>query len=89
MANNTSTNTWKLNTTGVITTNPVFVKAIRWTGQTTAGHNLEILNKSGGETLFKAKCYDVNKDVHAVINNWWLGVYLNTLDSGEVYLYIA
>lgn len=90
MANSTTGNPWTLDTTGVITTNPTYVKRIRWT-PTTDGDDI-LIQDNGSSNVWKLKALaaDANEailyeiEIDGIVN----GINLVTLDNGTVYVYI-
>lgn len=90
MANSTTGNPWKLDTTGVISTNTIYVKRIRWT-PTTDAHDILIHDNAGHEVWsLKAIAGDTNQAIP-----YWIeidgpvnGINLVTLDSGTVHVYL-
>ena len=90
MANDTTGNPWTLDTAGVITTNPVYVKSIRWT-PTTAGDDI-LIQDNGGSNVWKLKSLaaDSNQAIENMIeiDGMVNGFNLVTLDNGTVYVHI-
>lgn len=90
MANDTTGNPWKLDTTGVITTGLLRVRGVRWVGGTTAGHAATILDNNG-DTLWTSVASGANYVESDLINSgptgWnWQGLNLSALQSGTVYI---
>lgn len=88
MANSLEGRVWVLDTTGSVTTDPVKVDQIIWSDITNDDDDLEILTASGGGRLWKVKGKS-GIDMHVDMDGQWFdGIYLNTLDSGEVTIYL-
>lgn len=73
----------------VVTAATTTISAIVWTGKGTAGDDLEVLDKAGGDTLFQAVAPTANYTIILQLDNLLHagGVYVNVLDSGTVYFY--
>ena len=88
MANDTTGSVWTLDTPGVITAAPVYVRKIRWT-PTTSGHDILIVD-NGSANVWKLKALAGNADqaieYEREINGYVNGFNLSTLDSGTVYV---
>jgi len=85
---------WKLDTVGLICSVPVDIEWILWQQVTTDTANMSLLNTSGGNIILELQIlsWDVNHDNTPRIiyfekgTSRFPGVYLNTLDSGYVYI---
>jgi len=87
MSNVVSGNTWVLDTVGSVTTEKVKIKGIHWTGITTDSDDLLINDASGGQIIVSAKGF-AKSDMYFWIDGWRDGLYLTTLDSGTVMVFI-
>lgn len=90
MANVLTTNPWKLDTTGAITTDRVRVKRILWNNPTDATHTLIIKDKNGNVVYSRNATAvgvdDVDVEVAECAGQEWNGITLDTIGSGAVYL---
>lgn len=70
--------------------NPVKIAGIRWVGATTAGHKCVLTTKSGGSTIAEFIADQANDEREMVVDGGPFpdGVYVDTLDSGVVYVYV-
>jgi hypothetical protein len=88
MANDVTTNPWKLDTTGPITADNVRIERVRWVGATTATHTAELRDSSGKTIVaFVAPADNYTEDVP--IWREYTGMTLQTLQSGTLYISIA
>jgi len=89
MSNVTTGNVWKLDTTGVISTSPVYVKSIRYLPDAEADQLIILDN--GGNEIWNHVAIAAGDDI-----DYWLevngsvnGINLSTLStSGVVWIYI-
>ena len=94
MANVTDNNPWVLDTTGVITTEDVYVAKLRWVGGTTAGHTAVVHDKNS-KVEYEALATGANNldeiDFSGEIASAKLfrGFDLETLSSGKLYVYLV
>ena len=65
----------------------VKVTCIVWSGMTTAGHNLVIHTVSGGSIVADVKSA-AYVSVVIPVDGWLDGIYITTLDSGKVMVYL-
>lgn len=72
----------------VIFTGMVNIKGVRWDGATNAGHKA-VLNNRHGELIWKSTAAGVNNEDAGLIEGWYDGLILETLDSGELALRIG
>lgn len=75
-------------TQGDTYTERLWVKYIRWVNATTAGHELKILDNEGGSIGRSFADGQYFTDLIPIFG-WVNGIDLDTLDSGEVYVYFA
>lgn len=77
--------TWEINTTGTVTTDRVKIKNIRWVGATAAGHVCEIQDGNGG-SFFKSTAMAIYWDDEQLMETWFNGISVLTIDSGTLYI---
>ena len=86
MANVTTGNPWVLDTAGVITTNPLYVKRFLWT-PTTDGDDI-LVHDNAGNVLWslKAVAADTNEGIEyeRIIEGSVNGLNLVTIDNGTL-----
>lgn len=90
MANVTNGTVWKIDTSGVITTNQVFVHRFVWT-PTGDGDDILIVD-NGSNELWRRKALagdaseqiEVDREFGEIAN----GINVSTLDSGTLYIHV-
>lgn len=91
MANNLVTNPIHLTTAGAtsaITTRMQIKAIVWWDNAGTAGDDLEIHDEAGGNLIFAAVASTAKYTVTFRHPIFAKGLYLTTLDSGEVLIYV-
>lgn len=86
MANSLKTPIWYVDGTGSISTAPVMVKNLYWTGGSD-GDVLQLHDAEGGNLVWKAKCvngYDVSWDLGEVFP----GLYLTAMGHGQLLIHV-
>ena len=86
MANVLDTNPIILDTVGEIFTNPVGIKKVLWTGIITNGDNLVFKDKLDGNIVLEA-VGNAGEDWKSD-NIRVAGLYLDTIDSGKILVYL-
>ena len=89
MANAIINKTWRIDTQTVvpIDTRHMFVKSIRWTGGTTAGHIAEIQDPVTDEILWTSLAAGANNiEAELLETTWPRGFWVPDLDSGVLYI---
>lgn len=90
MANVLTINPWKLDSTGVVTTERVRVARVAWINPTDAAHTLILHDKNGNIVYSRnataAGADDVEHDVAACAGQEWNGLTVNTIGSGIAYV---
>ena len=66
----------------------VKVTTIIWSGAGTNGHDLLINTVASGPIIFEGKVL-ANASIVIPINGWLDGLYITTLDSGKVMVYLS
>jgi hypothetical protein len=90
MSNQIGKTHWVLDSTGSITTAPVYITAIQWAGvagsEIGAGDICELLDKVSGTRIFYRKAAEATSGEHQGFPGGIRvdGLYLNTLSSGQV-----
>lgn len=90
MANDTTGNPWKIDSTGVLTTSIVHVNRMKWT-PVTSGDDILVVDNGSSETWsLKAIAGDTDQQIEywLEIDNQVNGVNVSTIDSGTLYIYI-
>lgn len=85
MANVITGSVWRLDTAGVVTIGFVSPQTLRWVGGTTAGHRV-ILKNAAGIIVWEGIASGTNYESESRITKVWVGLTIDTLDSGIVYL---
>lgn len=80
MANSITGNPWKLDTTGVITTAPVYIKNLMWVNATTG--SLVITDNAGRDII--RDTWSATKNLNYGEIKWIAGMNLVTIGSGEL-----
>ena len=90
MANVLTTNPIILDTAGATSAiaRRVFIKAILWYGATNSAHTCVIHDASGGNIVFGASVTAAGEVVTVNLNTRLAGIYLTTLGSGTVLIYL-
>ena len=70
-----------------VLTKDVYIKFIQWYKPTTAGHLLSVVDSNGNQ-IVKAYCENANETYWLPIFTEFRDIYINDMDSGEVYIYI-
>ena len=94
MANDLGKNVWVLDTTGVITTHPVYITSIRWENYT--GHEIgdgdvvRLLDAAGGtEIFYRLGTGITNGEGQGFPGGLRVrGLYLDTLANGRLFIYL-
>ena len=88
MANNLTDNPWMIDSTGVLTTDDVPIKHLRWVGATTAGH-AALINDKNGREVWKSVASGANYVEDSLSENqrFFHGLTVATLASGTLELY--
>jgi len=92
MANSYSGMVWRLTNTGVVTTDSIKIKAIRWEGAKVVNDTVVLLdNKATPGYIWESTC-DVAKtpdESHDLDIRSLTGLQVNTISNGVVYVYLA
>jgi hypothetical protein len=86
MANSFITPVWSITDTGSLTTSPVKVRSIYWTGAT-AGATLVLHDKVSGNIVWQAKSA-AGEDCSHPIDCVLPGLYLTTISAGTLLIYV-
>jgi len=91
MANVTTGNVWKIDTTGSVRTNPLYVHRMWWT-PSASGDDIDIQD-AGGNSVWSYKAVAGTTDLTISIDAPWQpgtmnGINVVTLDGGELYIQI-
>ena len=75
-----------------VTDSPVMIQSILWTGADTDGHSVSVTDKAGNQ-LWKGQMVTskLNEDIAGNLPLGLYssdGIYINDMDSGELYIYI-
>lgn len=74
---------------GMVRTETLFVKKVRWVGATTGGHAVEIQD-SASNTLWASTAAGANYvESDWIEEPWESGFKVPTLDSGTLYVYVS
>ena len=91
MANVLTTNPIILDTAGAtsLIARPLRIRTIVWYGATTAAHTIRIHDASGGNIIFGANARVADETIVVTLDGIRVtGLYLTTLDSGTVLVYL-
>jgi hypothetical protein len=80
---------WNLDTVGIITRNPIFVRSIRWVSEgAVAGDNVKFEDPDDAtKVLWESAASGAQYTEEALIEStWWNGFRLSVLNSGKVYV---
>jgi len=74
---------------GLVRTEPLFVKKIRWVGATTAGHTVEVQD-AASKILWASVAGGANYVESDWVDDSWTGGFkVSTLASGTLYVYVV
>lgn len=88
MANDTSRNPWALDSVGVVTTDRIRVKSIRWYAKgASAGEDVQV-EDNNGEIIFISVATGANYTEAELIEEDFDGLEVAVIDSGTLYVRI-
>ena len=71
-----------------VTDKAAYIKFIQWYKPTTAAHLLSVVDKDG-QQIVKGYCENANETQWLPIFTRFDSIYIDDMDSGEVYIYIS
>ena len=90
MANDVTTQPWIIDSTGVLTTDDIRIKHIRWDATAAAAGNAVILKDKNGRVVWESHATGSNYDEDSLSENqrFFPGLTVDRIDSGTVYIYL-
>jgi len=89
MANALTDKVWVIDTAESLTTDPVYIKKIRWSGATTAGHTAIIHDQAGKVVWSSVAAGANNVEAEQIESHVINGLDVDTLASGTLYITIG
>lgn len=90
MANDLTADPWIVDTAGagVLSTNKIYIKSVRWVGGTTAGHTA-VIHDQKSNIIWSSVASGANYVESEIIEQWIDGLIVPTLASGTLYIQIG
>lgn len=89
MANDITGRTWLLDTAEAVWTGKVKIKSIRWVSESASAGNNVVVNDTAGNRIWSSVASGANFVDSDVLDAWFDGVTVATLDSGYLEVAIA